>query len=180
MNKAKLLDSPVMSGNSWAVAGLYAEFTDPTNPTSKKQVRRVGTLFNSNRDKSMSIKLDIMPVSPGWDGRIFFDVLPECRDLNRLLNRYAGGMVNVIAGRYTDNAGLERHRFQRIGKIIPTQSEGCVLQISFLPLGFSWNGWARLVAPKETIAVKPYSYDRVTRTREETEQRAANNIGENW
>ena len=57
--------------------------------------------------------------------------------------------VVVVTGKYTNAEGVEKNRYQNIGKIIQTD-KGEMLKIDAIPVcDGGWNGWAYLNAPKE-------------------------------
>lgn len=56
--------------------------------------------------------------------------------------------VVAVTGKYTDNSGKEKSRYQTIGAIIETKN-GPMLKLESVPLG--WDGWAYMNEPKEKI-----------------------------
>lgn len=176
------LTTPIKTDGSTPVAGLYAELSDPVNPVSKRRLVKIGSALMSNRDRSMSIKLDGVPTCSTWDGRLYFDAYENCKDLGKLVDRYAGGRISIISGKFTGTDGMERSRFLRIGRVVPTQSDGCVLFIDLVPISTTWTGWALLALPKaeDRVKMKPSKYNRISRARAESERRAAENVGEDW
>ena len=60
--------------------------------------------------------------------------------------------VTAVVGRYTNAAGDEKKRYQRIGSIIQTKN-GPMLKLDVIPLKENgWDGWAYInePRPKET------------------------------
>ena len=56
--------------------------------------------------------------------------------------------VVVITGKYTNAEGIEKNRYQNIGKIISTE-RGEMLKLDAVPImDGGWNGWAYLNDPK--------------------------------
>ena len=56
--------------------------------------------------------------------------------------------VVVITGKYTNAEGIEKNRYQNIGKIISTE-RGEMLKLDAMPvMDGGWNGWAYLNDPK--------------------------------
>jgi hypothetical protein len=47
------------------------EYTDPATGQKKKRYTNVGTVFESE-DGRLSLKLDTIPIGPGWSGYIQF------------------------------------------------------------------------------------------------------------
>lgn len=61
--------------------------------------------------------------------------------------------VVVITGKYTNAEGIEKNRYQNIGKIISTE-RGEMLKLDAVPImDGGWNGWAYLNDPKPKEAV---------------------------
>ena len=53
--------------------------------------------------------------------------------------------VTAITGKYTDNNGAEKSRYQTLGSVIETKN-GLMLKLEAVPIG--WDGWAYLNDPK--------------------------------
>lgn len=53
--------------------------------------------------------------------------------------------VTAVTGKYTDNNGQEKSRYQTIGVVIETKN-GPMLKLESVPIG--WDGWAYLNEPK--------------------------------
>lgn len=53
--------------------------------------------------------------------------------------------VTAITGKYTDNSGQEKNRYQTIGAVIEGKN-GLMLKLEAVPIG--WDGWAYLNDPK--------------------------------
>lgn len=54
--------------------------------------------------------------------------------------------VVAVTGKYTDNEGNEKSRYQNIGVILETKN-GHMLKLEAVPVG--WDGWAYLNEPRE-------------------------------
>mgnify|MGYP003341403071 FL=1 len=56
--------------------------------------------------------------------------------------------VTAVVGRYTDQHGKEKNRYQRIGSVIET-SNGPMIKLDTIPLKEGgWDGWAYMNDPK--------------------------------
>ncbi len=56
--------------------------------------------------------------------------------------------VVVVTGKYINQEGVEKNRYQTIGKIIQTD-KGEMLKIDAIPMcEGGWSGWAYLNVPK--------------------------------
>lgn len=53
--------------------------------------------------------------------------------------------VTAITGKYTDQGGQEKNRYQTIGAVIEGK-HGLMLKLEAVPIG--WDGWAYLNDPK--------------------------------
>lgn len=53
--------------------------------------------------------------------------------------------VTAITGKYTDQGGQEKNRYQTIGAVIEGR-HGLMLKLEAVPIG--WDGWAYLNDPK--------------------------------
>lgn len=53
--------------------------------------------------------------------------------------------VTAVTGKYTDNTGKEKSRYQTLGSVIETKN-GLMLKLESVPVG--WDGWAYLNDPK--------------------------------
>lgn len=53
--------------------------------------------------------------------------------------------VTAVTGKYTDNNGTEKSRYQTLGSVIETKN-GLMLKMESVPVG--WDGWAYLNDPK--------------------------------
>ena len=53
--------------------------------------------------------------------------------------------VTAVTGKYTDNNGQEKSRYQTIGAVIESKN-GLMLKLEAVPIG--WDGWAYLNDPK--------------------------------
>jgi hypothetical protein len=57
--------------------------------------------------------------------------------------------VTAVVGKYKDQNGQEKNRYQRIGSIIETKN-GPMLKIDNIPVCEpAWSGWAYLNEPRE-------------------------------
>lgn len=53
--------------------------------------------------------------------------------------------VTAVTGKYTDQSGKEKSRYQTLGSVLETKN-GLMLKIESIPIG--WDGWAYLNDPK--------------------------------
>lgn len=60
--------------------------------------------------------------------------------------------VTAITGKYTDNSGQEKNRYQTIGAVIEGKN-GLMLKLEAVPIG--WDGWAYLNDPKPREGAAP-------------------------
>jgi hypothetical protein len=61
--------------------------------------------------------------------------------------------VVIVSGKYTNKEGVEKNRYQTIGKIIQSE-KGEMLKLDAVPImDGGWNGWAYLNDPKPKEAV---------------------------
>ena len=61
--------------------------------------------------------------------------------------------VVIVSGKYTNKEGVEKNRYQTIGKIIQSE-KGEMLKLDAVPImDGGWNGWAYLndPTPKEAV-----------------------------
>lgn len=52
-------------------------------------------------------------------------------------------------GKYTDNQGQEKTRFQKIGAAFTREDGSLCIKLEALPISQEWNGWANLYEPRE-------------------------------
>jgi hypothetical protein len=78
-----------MTRKKYDAVATVGEYTDKQTGEKKKQYANVGTVFE-NDDGKLSLKLDTIPVGPGWSGYIQFfepkprqDAMPEGRTQQR-------------------------------------------------------------------------------------------------
>ena len=57
--------------------------------------------------------------------------------------------ISVITGKYTNNDGQEKNRYQRIGSVIDTKN-GPMIKFDCIPVvEGGWSGWAYMNKPKD-------------------------------
>lgn len=76
--------------------------------------------------------------------------------------------VTAVTGKYTDQSGQEKSRYQTIGAVIEGKN-GLMLKLEAVPIG--WDGWAYLNDPKprEGAAPAPRQQSRAPAPRQQFE-----------
>lgn len=64
--------------------------------------------------------------------------------------------ITAVVGKYTNQSGEQKNRYQRIGSVIDTKN-GLMMKLDQMPVfEGGWSGWAYLNVPKDNP--KPQSH----------------------